>query len=56
MNFTFAAQVESGYRMICRKFSSDEFSRLRRLLEGLERRLQQRLFQDMSSFSTSCNY
>lgn len=42
--------------MICRKFSSDQFSRLRRLLEGLQRRLQERLFQDTSSFSTSCNH
>lgn len=56
VNFTFAAQVQSAYRMICGKFSSDEFSRLRRLLEGLERRLQERLFQDTSSFRTSCNH
>lgn len=55
-NFTFAAQVQSGYRMICRTFASDEFSRLRTLLEGLERRIQDRLFQDTSSFSIGCNH
>lgn len=54
-NFTFAAQVQSGHRMIRRKFASDEFSRLRRLLEGLERRFQERLFQD-TSFSIDCNH
>lgn len=55
-NFTFAAQVQSGYRMICRKSASDEFSRLRRLLEGPERRFQERLFQDTFSFSIGCNH
>jgi len=44
------------YRMICRKFNSDEFSRLRRLLEGLKRRFQERLFQDTASFSIGCNH
>lgn len=55
-NFTFAAQVQPGYRMLCRKFASHEFSRLRRLLQGLERRFQERLFQDTASFSIGWNY
>lgn len=49
-NFTFAAQVQPGYGKICSRFASDDLSRLRRLLEGLEKRFQERLFQDTSSF------